>query len=70
MKPSGKWLEITDYYKGIVAIPYRDDATAIVDAMVGQGPMTKPATLGDVQRNLKYSSNTPLNRNTSSLQIK
>lgn len=70
MKPSGKWLEITDYYKGIVAIPYRDDAAAIVDAMVGQGPMTKSATLGDVQRNLKYSSNTPLNRNTSSLQIK
>ena len=70
LKPSGKWLNITDYYKGIVAIPYRDDATAIVDAMVGQGALTQPAKLVDVQRNIKFSSNTPLDRNTSSLQLK
>jgi hypothetical protein len=70
LKPSGKWLNITDYYKGIVAIPYRDDATAIVDAMVGQGPLTQPTKLVDVQRNIKFSSNTPLDRNTSSLQLK
>lgn len=70
LKPSGKWLNITDYYKGIVAIPYRDDATAIVDAMAGQGPLTQPAKLVEVQRNIKFSSNTPLDRNTSSLQLK
>lgn len=57
------------YYRGMVAIPYRDAAAATVDAMVGHGPRDKSASLLDVQRNLNFSSNQPLNTNTSVLSL-
>lgn len=57
------------YYKGMVAIPYKPEAAAIINAMVGQGPKEKIASIGDVQRNLYHSSNQPLNPNTSGLSL-
>lgn len=44
-----------DYYKGMIAIPYRKEAAAVVDALVNQGPKDRPATIADVQRNLWQS---------------
>jgi hypothetical protein len=69
MSPDKGW-NIEDYYKGMIAIPYRTEASAIVDAMVGQGPKEKVSSLVDVQRNLNYSTNQPLNPNTSGLSLK
>lgn len=54
-----------DYYKGMVAIPYKPEAAAIIDAQVHQGPKDNISVIGDIQRNLKYSSNQPLNPNIS-----
>lgn len=65
-----KFWNVEDYYKGMVAIPYKGEASAIVDAMVGQGPKDKVSTIGDVQRNLRYSSNQSLNPNVSSTALK
>jgi hypothetical protein len=36
----------------MVAIPYRKEHAAIVDAQIGQGPRDKVSTIADVQRNL------------------
>ena len=66
--PSKFW-NIEEYYKGIVAIPYRDESAAIVDAMVHQGPRERTSSILDVQRNLNYSSNQPLNSNSSSVSL-
>ena len=54
-----------DYYKGIVTIPYRTTYAAIVDALVNQGPKDQIMGIGDVQRNLRYSSNIPQENTTS-----
>lgn len=59
-----------DYYKGMITIPYKKESHAIVNAMVGQGPREKTASILDVQRNLNYSNSPSLNRNTSSLGLK
>jgi len=59
-----------DYYKGIITIPYKENAAAIIDSMVGQGPKDRVSTLLDVQRNLNFSSNQPLNTNNGSLSLK
>lgn len=68
-RPPEKFWNITDYYKGIVAIPYKPEATAIVDALVDQGPRARQASVADVQRNIRYSSNQGLNRDTSTMSI-
>lgn len=69
LTPNKSW-NIEDYYKGMIAIPYKDNAAAIVDAMVGHGPREKMASIADVQRNIRYSSNQPLNPSTSSALVK
>lgn len=53
----------------MVAIPYKPESPAIIDAMTGHGPVDRKASLADVQRNLNYSSNQPLNTNTSVLSL-
>ena len=53
----------------MVAIPYRNEAAAIVDAMVGQGPKEKTSSIVDVQRTLKQSSGQPLSSETNSLRL-
>lgn len=68
MSPNKGW-NIEDYYKGMIAIPYRTEASAIIDAMVGQGPKDKVSSLVDVQRNLNYSTNQPLDPNTSGFSL-
>jgi len=55
MTPNKFW-NINDYYKGIITMPYRKDATAIVDAQVGQGPLERQQSISDVQRNLLNST--------------
>ena len=55
----------TDYYKGMVAIPYRAEASAIIDAMVGKGPMAKPQTIETYNTNL-LNSGQPITGSTSS----
>ena len=67
--PSKFW-NIEEYYSGIVAIPYRDNHAAVIDAMSKAGPREKTSTILDVQRNIGYSSNQPLNTNTSSITLK
>ena len=59
LTPDKSW-HLEKYYKGIVTIPYKKESTAIVDAMVGQGPKEKPTSLLDVQKNIKNSSNIPI----------
>lgn len=58
-----------DYYKGMITIPYRDNSAAIVDAMVGDGPKDRIPLLSDVQRNINYSSNQPLNMDSSATHL-
>ena len=58
-----------DYYKGMVAIPYKSTSNAIINAMVGQGQIDKIATNAEVFRNINYSNNQPLNTKTSSLDL-
>lgn len=58
-----------DYYKGMVAIPYKSTSNAIINAMVGQGQIDKIATNAEVFRNINYSNNQPLNIKTSSLDL-
>ncbi len=53
-------FNIEDYYKAIITIPYRDTATAVVDALVNQGPIDKKSTIADVQRNIWHSSQVPV----------
>lgn len=43
------------YYSGMVAIPYRVGAEAIVDALANQGPKEKPALMSTVRTNLQNS---------------
>jgi hypothetical protein len=50
----------------MIAIPYRVEASAIIDAMVGHGPTEKVSSILDVQRNLNFSSNQPITGSTSS----
>lgn len=64
-----KSFNFEDYYLGMVAIPYRNEASAIVDAMVNQGPRERTASILDVQRNIGYSSNQPMNGDTSSTNL-
>jgi hypothetical protein len=54
----------------MITIPYRDNSAAIVDAMVGDGPKDRIPLLSDVQRNINYSSNQPLNMDSSALHLK
>ena len=65
LTPDKSW-NIEDYYKGIVAVPYRKEHAAYVDAIVGQGPLDQPSTILDVQRNIRYSNNMGNNINGSS----
>ena len=53
----------------MIAIPYRDNATAIIDTMVGQGPKEKVSSYSDVQRNILNSSNKPLNDDISAKKL-
>lgn len=53
-----KRFNIEDYYKGIVTIPYRNNITAVVDALVKQGPTDRVSSIMDVQRNI-WQSNQP-----------
>lgn len=55
-----------DYYKGIIAIPFRKEHAAYADAIVGQGPTEKVPTILDVQRNIRNSSNIPQQINADS----
>lgn len=55
------------YYKGIVAIPYRNESAAIIDAMVGQGPKDKIRNLATVQNNLNKSSGQTINASATRL---
>ena len=68
IKPE-KVFNIEEYWKGMVAIPYKKESASIVNSMVGQGPREVVTTIGDSQRNLAYSSNAPLNANVSASQL-
>ena len=68
LTPKSFWSS-EDYYKGMIAIPYRDNATAIIDTMVGQGPKEKVSSYSDVQRNILNSSNKPLNDDISAKKL-
>ena len=68
IKPE-KFFNIEEYWKGMVAIPYKKESASIVNSMVGQGPREVVTTIGDSQRNLAYSSNAPLNANVSASQL-
>ncbi len=46
-------------YKGIVAIPLREGATANIDAFVGKGPKKDSYSDFDVKKQAQFSSNTP-----------
>lgn len=67
MTPSKFW-NIEDYYKGMIAIPYRKEHAAIVDGQVGQGPREKVSTILDVQRNIRHSSQ-PATGTTRAIQL-
>lgn len=66
----GSWFNSTDYHKGIIAVPYRDNAAAMVDAMAKQGPKNQVSNLEDVQRNIIYGSQIPVNRDFSAANLK
>lgn len=68
LTPNKSW-HIEEYYSGIVAIPYKENHAATIDAMVNAGPREKTSTILDVQRNIANSSNQPLNPNTSSTTL-
>ena len=53
----------------MIAIPYRKEAAAVVDALVNQGPKDRPATIADVQRNLWQSSDAVIG-GAGALQLK
>lgn len=55
-----------NFFKGIIAIPYRKESSAVVDALSGVGPIGRQSTVSDVQRNLNKSSGIPTNSFTSS----
>ena len=59
----------TDYYKALIAIPYRTNATAIVDALADQGPKAQISSLTDAQRNITQSSNIPINKDFSGANL-
>lgn len=60
-----KKLNYEDYYKGLIAVPFREGSHAIINSMSDRGPTKPVATIGDVQRNLWYSSNQPNNGSLS-----
>ena len=64
-----KFFNSEDYYKGMIAVPYRKESAAIVDAQVKQGPLAKQPTILDVQRNLYFSSQ-PANETWSAMNLK
>lgn len=59
-----KLLLWEDYYKGMVAIPYRANAAGIVNAMVDQGPREQVQNIATYQTNL-LNSNQPVYGQTS-----
>lgn len=59
-KPTG-WDWLTDYYKGIVAIPFNKDATMYATGMVGNGPTHKTPSRVEYQINATARKITPLN---------
>lgn len=61
----GHWYNTTDYYKGIIVIPYRDTAAAYIDALAKQGPKDQVSHIVDEQRNITQSSQIPLNMDFS-----
>lgn len=69
LTPNKSWND-EDYYRGIIAIPYLKNASAVVDAIVGQGPKDKAYNILDVQNNLRFSSNMPMGNNTSAAVLK
>lgn len=69
LTPDKSWHK-EKYYKGIIAIPYRKEATAIVDAIVGQGALETINPIGTIQNNIRNSSNTGLNANNSANILK
>ncbi len=54
-----------DYYKGMIAIPYREGHAAIADSQVGQGPRERVSSIEDVQRNLRHSIQVPTGTSSS-----
>lgn len=55
-------------YRGIVAIPLREGATAIMDALVGSGPEKPVYSSGEVRYNAQNTSGKPF-RATSAQQL-
>jgi hypothetical protein len=56
------------YYKGLILVPYRDNATAIVDAISKQGATTPVPTLQTVQHNYKEMNKPTINGNAKALE--
>lgn len=68
LTPDKKW-HTEKYYKGLVAIPYRPGANAIINALSNQGPLLAQPTYEDVARNLRLSSNQPQYGDPSGAQL-
>ena len=60
-----KRLKSERTYKGIVAIPLRDGATANIDALVGAGPKKPDYYEGDVRQMAQHTSGVPFNQTSS-----
>jgi len=67
--PKDSWSYNDKIFKGMVAIPYRKGAAAIVDSMSGQGPRERVSLMSDVQRNMLYTQS-PATGSASVMNLK